>query len=60
MVSSMKSFSCRISGDLLNENKMMGVHAYIVSGFLSWGRKFFRLEEGFLDVWLRRSLRSPW
>jgi hypothetical protein len=42
------------------ENRKMDVHAYIVSGFPSWGRKFFRLEEGLLDVWLRRSLRSPW
>jgi hypothetical protein len=45
-----KGFSCRISGDLLNKNRKMGVHAYIISSFLSWGRKFFRLEEGLLDV----------
>jgi hypothetical protein len=37
----------------------MGVHAYIIPGFLR-GRKFFRLKEGLLDVQLRRSLRSPW
>jgi hypothetical protein len=37
------------------KNRRMGVHAYIISGFPSWGRKFFRLEEGLLDVWLRRS-----
>jgi hypothetical protein len=36
----------------------MGIHAYIISDFLSWGRKFFRLKEGLLDVWLRRSLRG--
>jgi hypothetical protein len=38
----------------------MDVHAYIIFGFPSWGRKFFRLKEGLLDIWLRRSLRSPW
>jgi hypothetical protein len=42
------------------KKRRMGVHAYIVSGFLSWGRKFFKLKEGHLDVWYRRSLRSPW
>jgi hypothetical protein len=42
------------------ENRKMDVHAYIISGFLSWGRKFFRLEEGLVDVWLRRSWMIPW
>jgi hypothetical protein len=45
----------------LNEkNGKVDVHAYIITGFLHWGRKFFRLKEGHLDVQLRRSLRSPW
>jgi hypothetical protein len=40
--------------------KEINVHDYIIPGFLSWGRMFFRIREGFLDVQLRRSLRSPW
>jgi hypothetical protein len=40
-----------MSGDSLNEkNGKEGVHAYIIPGFLSWGGKFFRIEEGLLDV----------
>jgi hypothetical protein len=45
---------------LNKKNGKVSVHAYIIPGFLSWGRKFFRLKEGLLDVQLRRSLRSPW
>jgi hypothetical protein len=45
----------------LNEkNGKVDVHAYIIPGFLSSGRKFFRLKERLLDVQLRRNLRSPW
>jgi hypothetical protein len=32
------------------ENRKVSVHAYLIFGFLSWGRKFFRLKEGLLDV----------
>jgi hypothetical protein len=42
------------------EIKEINIHAYLISGLLSWRRKFFRLKEGLLDVQLRRSLRSPW
>jgi hypothetical protein len=41
------------------EIKGINVHAYIIPGFLIWGRKFFRRKEGFLTVQMRRSLRSP-
>jgi hypothetical protein len=37
------------------KNRRMDVHAYIISGFPSGGGKFFRIEEGLLDVWLRGS-----
>jgi hypothetical protein len=36
-----KSF-CRIGGDLLNENRRMCVHAYIISGFRSGGEEVFQ------------------
>jgi hypothetical protein len=39
---------CRISENLLSGNRKVGVHAYLISGFLSWGRKYFRLKEGLL------------
>jgi hypothetical protein len=42
------------------ENGKVGVHTYIIPGFLSWGGEFFRLDERLLDVWLKGSLRSPW
>jgi hypothetical protein len=41
------------------EIKEINIHAYLVSGLLSWRREFFRFKEGFLDVQSRRSLRVP-
>jgi hypothetical protein len=42
------------------EIKEISIHAYLVSGLLSWRRKFFRLKEGFLDDQSKVSLRGPW
>jgi hypothetical protein len=42
------------------EIKEINIHAYLISGLLSWRREFFKLKKGLLDVKLGRSLRSPW
>jgi hypothetical protein len=42
------------------EIKQINIHAYLISGHLSWRREFFRLKKGFLDDQSRRSLRGPW
>jgi hypothetical protein len=42
------------------EIKKINIHAYLISGLLSWRRKLFRLKKGFLDDHSRRSLRGPW
>jgi hypothetical protein len=42
------------------EIKEKNIHAYLISGLLSWRREFFRLKKGFLDDQLRRSWWSPW
>jgi hypothetical protein len=42
------------------EIKEVNIHAYLISGLLSWRWEFFRLKEGSLDDQLRRSLRGPW
>jgi hypothetical protein len=42
------------------KNRRMGVHAYIIYGFPSGGRKIFRLEERFLSIWLRRNWIVSW
>jgi hypothetical protein len=39
--------------------KEINIHAYLLSGLLSWRREFFGLK-GFLDDQLRRSLRGLW
>jgi hypothetical protein len=42
------------------EIKKINIHAYIISGLLSWRRMFFRLKEGFLDDQSRRRWIHPW
>jgi hypothetical protein len=42
------------------EIKETNIHAYLIPGFLSWRREFFRLKYGFQYDQSRRSLRGPW
>jgi hypothetical protein len=36
--------ACRNKDDLLNGNKEINIHAYLIPGLLSWRREFFRLK----------------
>jgi hypothetical protein len=55
-----KKKNCRIRDDLLNGNESAGVYTYLITGFLNWSKRLFRLKGDFLGDQLKRSLRSAW